>query len=406
MGVFELNVSLKSAFLQGQINAIPSKSYAHRIAICNFFANNPIENSSQYFSKDILATIECLKNLKNGKTDLDCGESGSTLRFLLPVCAVLGGKFTFKGQGKLLQRPNQELFNLFEKHGLSVKQDDKIYLEGCLKAGEFEIRGDISSQYISGLLMALPNLKADSKIILTSPLVSAPYVDVTIEVLKNYGVNIEKTDYGFLVKGNQKFNGNMQAEGDWSNMAFFLVAGAINGKVTVGNLNLQSAQGDKCIVDILKLANANVQVEDAKVTTQKSEIKPFSVDCENCPDLVPILSVLASFANGESTLKNIQRLKIKESDRIESTIQTLKEFGIKATSNGVDLRIYGKGQNQIKTEGAKVNSYNDHRIVMSASILALNAQNESLILQAEAVNKSYPTFFEDYNSLGGKANAI
>ena len=159
-------------------------------------------------------------------------------------------------------------------------------------------------------------------------------------------------------------------------------------------------------MDILKLANANVQVEDAKVTPQKSEIKPFSVDCENCPDLVPILSVLASFANGESTLKNIQRLKIKESDRIESTIQTLKEFGIKATSNGVDLRIYGKGQNQIKTEGAKVNSYNDHRIVMSAAILALNAQNESLILQAEAVNKSYPTFFEDYNSLGGKANAI
>jgi len=394
-----LNVGIKGKEIFGEIDAIPSKSYAHRIAICNFFAGNePVSHCNGFTSNDILVTENCLKDIKNGKFVLDCGESGSTLRFLIPLTASIGGEFEFIGHGKLMERPNEELFSVLNAHGVKTQKTDRIKISGKLSAGEYKIRGDISSQYVSGLLMALPSLNGDSKIVLTTPLVSSPYVDITLEVLKSFGVKIEKTDYGFYVYGNAKYNGGILPEGDWSNSAFFLVLGAVCGSVKVKGLNVESMQGDRYITEIIKKSGAKITIQKDGVTVQKSALKGFTFDAENCPDLVPIASVLAGFANGKTVIKNIQRLKIKESDRVQTTIETLKGFGIKAESDGNDLIVYGGTATCGKADG-----FNDHRIVMSASVLACGVNGESVITGAQAVNKSYPTFFKDFNKVGANS---
>ena len=394
-----MNIKIRGEKAQGVINAIPSKSYAHRIAICKYLAGQtPRVDCGQFTSKDIEVTTNCLENLMQGITSLDCGESGSTLRFLLPLCAALGGQYTFVGHGKLLERPLGQLFSALEDKGVSVKKTDVIEIFGKLCAGEYKIRGDISSQYVSGLLMALPTLEGDSKITLTTPLVSAPYVEITLQVLKEFGVHIERVENGFLIKGNQRYNGNLIPEGDWSNSAFFLTLGAINGDITVNGLNLNSAQGDKYIIDILRLANADVRLTEDGARVVKSDLTAFTFDAEDCPDLVPIASVLASCAKGKTVIKNIERLKLKESDRGQSTIAMLSSFGIKAETDGKDLIVYGG-----KAKAGIVDGFNDHRIVMSASVMASVIDGQTEIVGAQAVNKSYPTFFEHFNLLGGNA---
>ena len=395
-----MNIKLSKATICGEINAIPSKSFAHRILICDFLAGKSIRTEFNGFSsKDILATANCLTAIRNGQKELDCFESGSTLRFLMPLCASIGGKFTFFGQGKLLSRPNDELFATLREKGIVIDQTkEHIKIKGKLINGEYKIRGDISSQYITGLLFALANLDGDSKIILTTPLSSKAYVDITIEVLKNYGVNIEPTEYGFFVKGNQKFVGGFEPEGDWSNMATFLVLGAVAGDVTVKGLNLNSVQGDKQILGILKSAGAIIEQEKGKIRVKKSELNGFTFSADSCPDLVPVASVLGAVAKGKTIIKDIKRLKIKESDRVLSTISTLKAFGIKAESDGDSIVIYGG-----VVKGGEINSFNDHRIVMQGAILGALSQEESKIFDASAVQKSYPTFFNDYLSVGGKA---
>ena len=385
--------------INGEIQAIPSKSYAHRIAICNFLAGNePVSGVKGFTSKDITVTEICLKNLVERKNVLDCGESGSTLRFLLPLTGVLGGEYEFIGHGKLMERPNEELFEVLNAHGVKTIKDKTIRTFGKLTAGEYRIRGDISSQYVSGLLMALPYLEGDSKIVLTTPLASAPYVDITLEVLKKFGVNIKKTDYGFDIKGNAKYNGKVLAEGDWSNSAFFLVLGCICGTVKVNGLNVDSVQGDRYITEIIKKAGGTIFYQGDSVVAQKSTLKGFTFDAENCPDLVPIACVLAGFSKGESVIKNISRLKIKESDRVETTISMLSSFGIKATTDGKDIVVYGGSPTNGNSE-----SFNDHRIAMSSAIMGMGVQGESKILGAEAVTKSYPTFFEDLNKVGANS---
>ena len=245
----------------------------------------------------------------------------------------------------------------------------------------------------------MPLLDGDSKIILTTPLASSPYIDITLQVLSSYGIKIQTTDYGFLVFGNQKYNGHLLPEGDWSNSAFFLVMGALLGDITVTGLNLDSVQGDRKIIEILKNAGAKVECSGDSVRVVKSDITPFSYDAGSCPDLVPITAVLASMAQGQSVINSVARLKIKESDRIDTTIKTLKSFGISATSDGITLTITGA-----KPTSATVNSFNDHRIVMSATVLCALAKGESTITDADAVNKSYPTFFEDFIMVGGIVN--
>ena len=396
-----MNIKVEKSKTSGVVEAIASKSFAHRILICDFLAGNNLRKEFNGFcSKDILATYNCLSDIKGGKRVLDCDESGSTLRFLLPLCAGLGGEFTFTGRGRLLSRPNTELLNSLSKNGISFEENkDNIKIWGKLNAGEIEIRGDISSQYVSGIIMALATLENDSKIILTSPLASKPYVDITLSVLDSYGIKALSTDYGYFIKGGQKFSGRVDAEGDWSNMAFYLVLGAINGGITVSGLNLDSVQGDKKILDILKSANADIEIEKDKITVNKSELKGFSMDANDCPDLVPICAVLGATTSGKTIIHNIERLRLKESDRVFSTIEMLKSFGIKAEEKDGSMIIYGG-----KVKGGVVNSFNDHRIVMSGAVLGAVASDESEILGAEAVEKSYPTFFSDYISVGGKAS--
>ncbi len=387
--------------INGEVSAIPSKSYAHRIAICNFLAGNEPLSNCNFISNDILATEQALKSVRRGEQVLDCGESGSTLRFLLPLLACVGGEYEFIGQGKLMERPNDELFSALKQKGIKIEKNQTIKISGKLTAGEYKLRGDISSQYVSGLLMALPSLDGDSRIVLTTPLSSSAYVDITIEVLKGFGVNIIKEPSGFYIKGNAKFSGQYKPEGDWSNSAFFLVLGAICGKVKVSGLNFASVQGDRCILDILKLANASVDIGE-DITVSKSKLIGFTFDADGCPDLVPIASVLGAYAKGKTVIKNIQRLRIKESDRVLSTIAMLNAFDIKAECKQNDLIIYG-GQ----PKAGRIDSFNDHRIAMSAAVLATGVkEGESVITNAKAVNKSYPSFFLDLVKVGGKAYEI
>ncbi len=398
-----MNVRLKNSKINGQIDAICSKSYAHRICICDFLAGNEIRQKFNGFtSKDILATANCLNAIKNGKTDLDCNESGSTLRFMIPLCASLGGEFNLYGSEKLLSRPNDELFKVLKENGVdAVQHKDHITLNGKLSSGEFAIRGDISSQYISGLLMALSHLERKSTIRLTTPLSSKPYVDITIEVLKGYGVKVEETLDGYTIKGNQKLSGSLYPEGDWSNTSAFLVLGAINGEVSVKGLKLDSTQGDRKIIEILRQAGAIVEQDKDLITVKKSNLTGFTMNADNCPDLVPICAVLGALAKGKTVIENVERLRLKESDRILSTMETLKAFNIKSECDGKTMIIYG---GEIK--GGKAQAFNDHRIVMASAVLSSVADGESEIVGAEAVQKSYPTFFTDYAKLGGNTSEV
>ena len=228
-------------------------------------------------------------------------------------------------------------------------------------------------------------------------------MDITLEVLRSYGIEIIAKENGFIVKGGQKYIGNILPEGDWSNPAFFLAGASVNGQVEISNLNKNSVQGDKKIVEILRSANANIKWVDDRLCVLGNKLKAFTFDAEDCPDIVPILAVVASFSLGTSVIKNIQRLKIKESDRIESTLSLLKSFGIKATCDGENLTVYG---GELTKETPIINSYNDHRIVMSASIMGVLSENGCIIENAEAVNKSYPNFFDDLIKLGGKVSEL
>ena len=393
-------INVEKSKIDGSINAIPSKSYAHRISICNFLSGKDGKaDCGDFISKDIEVTAKCLSALKNGQRVLDCGESGSTLRFMIPLCASIGGKFEFVCHGRLINRPNDELFSVLNKHGITTVQGKTIVIDGKLTGGEFCLRGDISSQYISGLLMALPSLNEDSQITLTTPLASKPYVDITLEVLKEYGVSVVETQNGFIIKGGQKFNGHLLPEGDWSYASAFLVLGAICGRVKVNGLNVNSSQGDKKILQVLEDAGCEFNVDQNGVETIKSDLRSFVFDAEDCPDLVPVVSVLGAFADGMTVITNVERLALKESDRIFSTLETLRAFGITASSDGHTIAIYGG-----KAKSATVDSFNDHRIVMAGAILACATGGK--ITNAEAINKSYPNFFEHLRSVGGNISEV
>ncbi|MEG2002023.1 MAG: 3-phosphoshikimate 1-carboxyvinyltransferase, partial [Clostridia bacterium] len=329
---------------------------------------------------------------------LDVKESGSTLRFLLPIVAAIGGDFEFICKGRLIDRPNDELYSVLRTHGISISHGKTIKLSGKLSSGKFEINGNVSSQYISGLLMALPTLEFDSEIVLKSKLSSENYIDITLEVLEKFGIEIQKTPSGYKILGNQKYvaTENLVVDGDWSNSAFFLVYSAINGGVKVSNLDINSKQGDRQILDILQKIGIKVQIENNTVTVKKKAIKPLEIDVDNIIDLTPILAVLCACAKGESVLKNIKRLRLKESDRVKSTIEMLKSVGIEAFEQGDAIHIVGG-----EIHGGIVNSYNDHRIVMASAIAGLLSNDCVTIENAEAANKSYPTFFEDIKALGG-----
>lgn len=408
----------------GTVNVPPSKSDVHRAIICAAMANGVSRISPVALSNDIKATIGCIKALgadavlennvltvdgtnmyKNKTALLDCGESGSTLRFFIPIAAVGNINATFVGKGKLPQRPIGIFTEALPKAGTVCKTEGGLPLEikGQLKSGIFEIPGNVSSQFITGLLLALPILEGDSEIVLTSPLESVGYIAMTIRTMKQFGVNIQVTEKGWHIKGGQSYKTcDYTTDGDWSQAAFFMVLGAVSGKVTVKGVAKDSTQGDKKCAEILAEFGAKVTQRDNEVTVEKGELKAITIDASQIPDLVPVLSVCAAFAEGTTKIINAERLRIKECDRLKATAELLNNLGgkVKELSDGLEIT----GVSSLK--GGNVNGYNDHRIVMSAAVCAARSDEDITATFAMSINKSYPEFYIDYNSIGGKANVL
>lgn len=408
----------------GSVTAPPSKSDVHRAIICAALSQGKCVVSPVALSDDIKATIGCVEAL-GAKTELNgnvltvdgtdvfkgktaslfCGESGSTLRFFVPIAAAGGVETDFSGKGSLLSRPIGIFSELLPGAGVNCETTGVLPLKisGQLTSGEFRIAGNISSQFITGLLFALPLLDGDSKIILTSPLQSEGYINMTIYTMQKFGVTVQPTDYGWFIKGNQRYiPHDYTTDGDWSQAAFYMVSAAIGGKITVKGLNPNSAQGDKKIAELLSEFGAKVSFGENEVMVEKDRLSGITIDASQIPDLVPVLSVCASMADGKTKIINAERLRIKESDRLKTTAALLTSLGISVKENADGLEISGS----TRFSDGRVNGFNDHRIVMSAAICASAADGDIVCTDALSVNKSYPNFFKDYNSIGGKANVL
>lgn len=396
--------------LKGAVMAVPSKSYAHRMLIWAALSGGSVyygKSDDAYLTAQGLASLGFSADFADNSVNYKgfslpattqkvfVGESGSTLRFLLPLAAALGVSATFETAGRLGERPMDALTTSLCAHGVTATAHGVC---GALKSGSFELDATVSSQFVTGLLMSLPILKGDSEIVLLGRAVSAPYIDITLDVLSRAGIEVRRTDKGFFVPGGQKYEKTQTSvPGDFSGAAFPLVAGALGGKVTVEGLDLSSKQGDKAIVDALRLFGADVEINGDKISVEKKETNAFCIDVGETPDLAPILSVLAAFANGASVLKSVSRLRDKESDRLFAIEEMLGGAGIETKEEGDSLVVVGG-----KPHGAAFRSFSDHRMAMSEAILASYATGQSEVDDFLCVKKSYPEFWQDYSALGGQ----
>lgn len=398
--------------LKGFVDAPASKSAAHRALICAALADKPTKIICSTTSVDIQATAQCLRELgatitatdygmevepieKNEKeSKLNCKESGSTLRFMLPVSAALGKAVSLDGEGRLPKRPIEELCAALEQHGTVLSSHSlPLTVSGRLESGVYEVSGEVSSQFISGLLLALPTTHAESTIIIKGQLQSKPYIEMTLDVLEKFSVKTEFNENTINIKASDGYISpeTFNIEGDWSNGAFFICADTIEANcVKCNNLTSNSVQGDKAVTAI---------AEKIKTTNENEDIK---IDVGDIPDLVPVLAVTSCFRKGTTQFYNASRLRIKESDRLLSTCEMICNLGGQATITADTLTVYGNGV----LTGGTVDSYNDHRIVMSAAIAASGCENEVIITNAQAVNKSYPTFFDELKKLGANIRII
>ncbi|MGN8966721.1 3-phosphoshikimate 1-carboxyvinyltransferase [Intestinimonas sp. HCP28S3_D6] len=405
-----MNVTITPGLLSGSITPPPSKSQAHRALIAAALAEGVSMLKNVALSQDIQATIRCLEALgasfrwegdtlavtglagkpaPQGELPLlDCGESGSTLRFLIPIAlAVLGGG-RFTGHGRLMERPQGPYFDLFREKGIFYEQKDGVLtVHGRLEPGTFSLPGNVSSQFITGLLYALPLLSGDSKILLTTSLESRGYVDMTLDVLDKFGVRVENRDYtSFRIPGNQAFRArDLTVEADWSNAAFWYAAALLESNVDIRGLDTHSTQGDAAIASHYWTLARPADAE---------------IDVSGCPDLVPPLAAMAALRGEELTtrLVNAARLRIKESDRLSTVTEVLNALGAEVEEHDDYLVIHGK---DTLPGGVTVSGHNDHRIAMMAAIAATNCDAPVTITGAECVKKSYPNFWEDYEALGG-----
>ena len=404
-----MDIRITPTLLEGTVNIPASKSCAHRALICAALADGTSVISGVTMSKDIEATIGAMSalgadfkvsgstikvkgiSIPTEKAEIDCNESGSTLRFVMPIAAALGTDSKFIGRGRLPQRPIDIYKRELSSKGVTFRQEEMPYiLTGKLSGGQYRIEGDVSSQFVTGLIFALPLLEEDSELILTSHLESRPYVDITIDILRRFGISVEEHEDRFVIKGGQKYRPHDETiEGDYSQAAFFYVANALGSETEPENLKEDSVQGDKKILEIIREMCYNNNGS-------------FRADCSDIPDLVPILSVLGCFGRQESVIYNAKRLKIKESDRLATTAAMLNGLGGNVTVTDDGLVIA-----PVETlHGGIVDGAGDHRIVMAAAIAATRADGDVIIKGAEAAEKSYPDFFKDYTNLGGKTNVI
>lgn len=411
----------------GLVNVPPSKSFMHRAifaaAMCS--GNSILKNV--VISDDVLATLGVIEKLganyelvgrnlritgglnnllKPSKRviEVDCFESGSTLRFLIPIAVAFGRNLVIKGRGQLLNRPIDCYVDSFKKQNVVIEKIgcEKLYISGQLKSDTYFIDGKVSSQFITGLLMALPNLFGRSVLKLKSDLCSKPYVDITLDVLKSFGIDVFEGEGEYIINGIQRYQEReYEIEGDYSQAAFFEVLGCVS-PICIGGLNPKSIQGDTQMFKLIERCGGNVTWENGVLKVAPGNFRNFCINVADIPDLTPPIAILACMCEGKSVIEGISRLKFKESNRIISIVNMLKNIGGKILVEGDKMLICGVNA----FDGGIVDTYNDHRIAMASSIAAAYSKKPVTILNANCVNKSYPSFYKDYQSLGGIVNVI
>lgn len=419
-----MKIAVHPSVLSGTIPGIASKSVLHRLLLCAALSSGETIIESVTMSKDIYATISAVSGLGKGveigngtlriydtdiKDTINVNESGSTFRFILPIAAACtnGKVLTINGSDYLASRPISPLHEELTAKGAIISEKGRfpMTVSGELKSGIYRLPGDVSSQFVSGLLMALPRCNGDSSIVIDGKLQSKPYVDITVECLRLFGITINETENGYTVPGNQKFISptRVKCEADYSNAAFFLTAGALSDTaVSVSGLKENTTQGDARIVDILSRSGALKTVGSDAVGFTKGKMSAIEVDATDIPDLIPIVALAASVADGITTVSGARRLRYKESDRLRSVTELLNAIGGDVTETEDGLIIKGVAS----LAGGEISSHNDHRIVMTAAVASLVSDGDIIINGAEAVSKSYPLFFEDFRRLGGKYTVI
>lgn len=422
-----MKVTIKPSKLIGRVSAPSSKSFSHRMLIAAALAGGVSEISNISPSEDIDATVSALNALgakifregtdytvigiKNPAASavIDCRESGSTLRFIIPIAAALGCSCEFHGSGKLPERPITPYIRELGKNGTVITRTDGVMpftMNGKLRGGEYVLEGDVSSQFITGLLFALPLCSENSVIRLASRLESKPYADMTIDALARFGISIDESEdsHGhpvYRIRGGQKYrSAEVSVEGDYSQAAFYFAANALGSEIKIDNLNENSVQGDKKILEIVRNIGYNkLNGHESTANSASEKIPAFSVDVSDIPDLVPILTVLGCFADGVCRITGAKRLRIKESNRLEAIAAALGNIGGKVTVHEDSLEI----EPVERFRGGTIDGCNDHRIVMASAIASTMADGKIIITDAEAVAKSYPDFWRDFASLGGNA---
>ena len=389
-----MDIRITPKKLSGAVTPPPSKSMAHRYLLAMMLSGENGSISNLKDSQDILATKRCVESLKSARPGelplLDCGESGSTLRFLIPIALAITGGGRFTGHGRLMERPQKPYFDLFDEKGISYTLENRVLtVEGQLTPGVYTLPGDVSSQFVTGLLYALPLLEGDSEIRITSPLESRGYVDMTLDTLKTFGVTVENLDHEtFRVPGRQTYWAqNITVEADWSQAAFWYAANFLDNPVDVQGMNAYSVQGDMIVAKYYWLLARPGET--------------VNIDLSGCPDLLPPLAVMAAVRSGVTHFTGAARLRLKESDRLATVCAMLKALGGRAEEGPDTLTVTGG-----TLTGGTVNGANDHRIVMAAAIAATACTEPVTILGAEAVSKSYPDFFEVYKQLGGDIHVL
>ena len=410
------NIILKNCYVNGSIEVPSSKSVAHRALIAAAFSDKPIKIKKINFSKDIYATVDALRQLgvtisiednyifvdgstiiKDGDVSINANESGSTLRFMIPIATMLEKTAVFDGVGRLPERPLDDYFEIFDKNGVKYSCPEGKYLplkvSGDIKFNEVDVKGNTSSQFISGLIFC--GLVNPVKVNITTDLQSKPYVDITVDVLKKFGCDIKECDNTYEISKNPTQIDEYSVERDWSQAAFFMCAAAVNGCVTLNGMNMESAQGDMEIISLLKKFGADVTINGSDLTVKKSILRGIDIDVIDIPDLVPVLAVLACFAEGRTKIYNAERLRIKESDRLQAMYEELTKLGADVEI-GDDFIVINGGKTLY---GAQVDSHNDHRIAMAMAVASVGCDGEISLSGFDAVSKSYPHFFEDWSSL-------